>query len=51
MILPDKLKDCGWFGAGWAVFNGGTEDPDFYPPLNEVSFCMKSYHLISYDMI
>jgi len=36
MTLPDKIKDFGWFGAGWAVFKGGTEDPEFYPPLNDM---------------
>jgi hypothetical protein len=36
MGMPDKIKSFGWFGAGWAVFKGGTKDPDFYPPLNDM---------------
>lgn len=36
MFLPEKIKDFGWFGAGYAVFKGGTQDPDFYPPLNDM---------------
>jgi hypothetical protein len=35
-MIPDKIKEFGWFGAGWAVFKGGTKDPDFYPPLNDM---------------
>jgi len=30
--MPDKIKAFGWYGAGWAVFKGGTDDDDFYPP-------------------
>lgn len=36
MSLPEKIQDFGWFGAGYAVFKGGTQDPDFYPPLNDM---------------
>ena len=36
MGMPDKIKDFGWFGAGWAVFKGGVADPDFYPPINDM---------------
>jgi hypothetical protein len=35
MNLPERIADFGWFGAGWAVFKGGTADPDFYPPLDD----------------
>jgi hypothetical protein len=34
--MPDKIKDFGWYGAGWAVFKGGTADPDYYPPLADI---------------
>jgi len=34
--MPDKITDFGWFGAGYAVFKSGTQDPDFYPPLNDM---------------
>lgn len=37
MNMPKKIRDFGWFGAGWAVFKGGTKDPDYYPPLNDPS--------------
>jgi hypothetical protein len=36
MAMPEKIKDFGWFGAGWALFKGGTDDPDYYPPLNDM---------------
>jgi hypothetical protein len=36
MGLPGKIKDFGWYGAGWAVFKGGTDDPDFYPPIDDI---------------
>ena len=35
-MLPDKIADFGWFGAGWAVYKGNVEDPDFFPPLNDM---------------
>jgi len=34
MSLPSSIAEFGWFGAGWAVFKGGTDDPDFYPPID-----------------
>jgi len=34
-MLPDKIRDIGWFDAGWAVFKG-TTDPDFHPLLNDM---------------
>ena len=36
MTMPAKIKEFGWFGAGWAVFKGGTKDTDYYPPLNDM---------------
>jgi hypothetical protein len=36
MSMPEKIRDFGWFGAGYAVAKGGTDDPDFYPPLNDM---------------
>lgn len=36
MAMPEKIKDFGWFGAGYAVAKGGTDDDDFYPPLNDM---------------
>lgn len=36
MTMPEKIREFGWFGAGWAVFKGGTDDDDFYPPLNDM---------------
>jgi len=35
MSLPSRIAEFGWFGAGWAVFKGGTDDPDFYPPIDD----------------
>ena len=34
MAMPDKIKEFGWFGAGWVALKGGTKDDDDYPPLN-----------------
>jgi hypothetical protein len=34
-LLPDKISEFGWFGAGWSVFHG-TTDPDYFPPLNDM---------------
>lgn len=34
--LPAAIRDFGWYGAGYAVCLGGTADPDFYPPLNDL---------------
>jgi len=28
--------ECGWFGAGWAMFKSGQIAPDFLPPLNDL---------------
>jgi hypothetical protein len=36
MSMPEKIRDFGWFGAGYAVAKGGTDDDDFYPPLNDM---------------
>jgi len=36
MVLPDKIKDFGWYGAGWAAYKGDVMDPDFYPPLSDI---------------
>jgi hypothetical protein len=36
MAMPEKIREFGWFGAGWAVFKGGTDDDDYYPPLNDM---------------
>ncbi len=36
MSMPDKIKDFGWYGAGWAVYKGGTADLDFYPPPDDI---------------
>ncbi|MCP4993217.1 MAG: histidine kinase [Gammaproteobacteria bacterium] len=35
MDRPDQDNDSSWFDAGWAVFKG-TDDPGFYPPLNDM---------------
>ena len=35
MSLPSRIAEFGWFGAGWAVSKGGTDDPDFYPPIDD----------------
>lgn len=29
MSLHEKIKDFGWFSAGYTVLKGGTQDPDF----------------------
>ena len=34
--LPEHIRDFGWYGAGYVVCIGGTDDPDFYPPLNDL---------------
>ncbi|MBK1723860.1 histidine kinase [Thiocystis violacea] len=34
--LPEAVADFGWYGAGYAVCIGGTDAPDFYPPLNDL---------------
>lgn len=36
MTIPAKIRDFGWFGAGYAVAKGDVRDPDFYPPLNDM---------------
>lgn len=34
MQLFATTEEMGWFGAGWAVFQGSTL-PDDYPPMND----------------
>lgn len=35
-VLPDAIRGFGWYGAGYAVCIGGTDDPNFYPPLHDL---------------
>ncbi len=35
MTCPAKVAECGWFGAGYAVFGTATADRAFYPPLDD----------------
>lgn len=35
MSLPSRIAEFGWFGAGWAVLKGSTDDPDFDPPIDD----------------
>ncbi len=34
--MPDKIKDFGWYGAGWTVYKGDVKDPNFFPPLGDM---------------
>ena len=44
MSLPSRIAEFGWFGAGWAVCKGGTDDPDVYPPIDD---CEALYHWLA----
>ena len=33
---PEGFPDVDWFDAGSAIFDGVTNDPSFYPPLNDI---------------
>ncbi len=36
MSVLDKIKELDWFDAGYAVFKSGTDDSEYYPPLNDM---------------
>lgn len=35
--IPESIREFGWFGAGAAILDGVTDDPDFFPPLGDES--------------
>jgi hypothetical protein len=36
-LIPESIREFGWFGAGAAILDGVTDDPEFYPPLGDES--------------
>lgn len=37
MTINLQISKFGWFGAGWSVFLSETDDPAYYPPLNDIA--------------
>ena len=35
--IPESIREFGGFGAGAAILDGVTDDPDFFPPLGDES--------------